>query len=742
MAGVHRFSRAFYLGSLVFVVALLLPAVISARLMSVQAVVPAATTCIDWNIQGAWQYRASGGGYGTLDFLQNASGALSGTWHNVAQGSSGNIAGQITGASVVWGDAGSSTNLQATVAPTGLKMAGTYTSPQGNGTWEATGAAQCLRWASPPPAGSAQAIVQWGEYIYHVALPAGSNVAAMPVQTSQPPTITFLGDVSLDIRVIIYDTNPPANLQVVERVDGGARRALGTLARVGPSPDGGTIYQGRVTVRPIAPIGVGKTESHEVIVVDPQDREWRVTRVQMYLIDPSGYIYDTASDARIEGAMVSLYQWQGGAWVLWNAAQYLQTNPQVTDAQGRYGWEAPEGDYQVRVSKRCYTTAQSASIHIPPPRTDVNLGLPPVTCSSLTLTDIWTANTAGTVKADFAPGATVAAHVPVTSTATQDVTVAAAWIVTDPAGQKVNALSGSGTYIVAPFGAELTFAGALPVSAAPGVYRFGLEIVDQGQTLYKGTTFEVLSPRLNFLPVVLKAPTPTPTPTPTTTPTPTPTSTPQPGIYGRITQGLAPAANVSLQLRFWNGQSWISIAQTITDSGGGYRFTDIASLGSGQMYYVLYGPNSTDSNRVYAWYGPDIKTYTAGTAQAGGNFDIANVSLLSPGSGAVVTLPVDFTWQVRNVPGDQYGWALFDLTSDDGWYTGPMGAVGSFTMQVMPTGGLYNHAYGWAVEIYAAPDSYGQSYYYRQVTFAGAAAAASPSSALSRMPFADKRLLR
>lgn len=696
----------------------LLASAAPAHLAAAEPVAPAAVTCLDWNIQGQWQYRASGGGYGNLNFLQDAAGKLTGSWHNVAQGSSGAISGQITGASVVWGDAGSGENLQATVDAAGTKMAGTYTSSTSNGTWEATGAAHCLRWSTPLPAGTARAVVKWGEYTYYVTLPAAGGAAGAgaptlsPQQSDRPPTITFLGDVSLDIDVVIYDTDPPASLQVVERVDGGLRRPIGTLARVGPSGDGGTRYRGRVQLRPLNPIGVGGRETHDVIVVDPRNNEWRVTTVVMLLIDPSGYIYDAATTDRVEGATVSLYRKEGGLWVLWNAAQYLQTNPQVSDSQGRYGWEVPEGDYQVRVSKRCYAATQSTSMHVPPPRTDVNLGVAAVACSPLMVTDIWTADSAGQIKSTFAPGERVVTHVMVSSTATQDTTVVGSWLVTDPSGRRVDAMSGSGTYIVAPFGAELTFAGDLPAAAAEGVYSFGLELTGQGQTLFRGTQFEAhRGTGRVYLPLVLNG------------------AAPQ-GITGRVTVGGAPAAGVTLTLRHFDGSAWSTVAETLTGSDGRYLFTNAPSLSSGQRYYVLFGPNNTNPDLVYAWYGPDITAYTAGVAQEGGTFDIANVALLSPDNGATVTLPVTLIWQMRGVPGDSYAAGLFDPTGDDEWSTPLLGAVDRVTINALPGGATYGHTYGWYVDVYAAADSFGTSYFYREIRFASGGAGAAPEAAM------------
>jgi hypothetical protein len=136
------------------------------------------------------------------------------------------------------------------------------------------------------------------------------------------------------------------------------------------------------------------------------------------------------------------------------------------------------------------------------------------------------------------------------------------------------------------------------------------------------------------------------------------------------------------------------------------------------VYYVRYGPNTAQPDYLHNWHGPNISTYTAGDSVPGGDFDIANVSLLSPANGITVTLPVTFTWQMRGVASDTYRWVLFEPgtgtvlnVSDD------LGSVGSYTLTSLPDGVDYDEAYGWYARVYNGPDSYGIPYYYRAVTF-------------------------
>lgn len=100
------------------------------------------------------------------------------------------------------------------------------------------------------------------------------------------------------------------------------------------------------------------------------------------LIDPSGYVYDKATGEKIKGATaICEIKDENGNWVKWDAEKYGQVNPQITDEEGKYGWMVPAGEYRVKVQMNGYkdyvTTSDTsiAPIIIPPPRTDVNIGL-------------------------------------------------------------------------------------------------------------------------------------------------------------------------------------------------------------------------------------------------------------------------------------------------------------------------------------------------------------------------------
>ena len=101
-------------------------------------------------------------------------------------------------------------------------------------------------------------------------------------------------------------------------------------------------------------------------------------------IDPSGYVYEAVADNRVENAKATIYFKQTGEdeygdqhdeVVKWNAEAYRQENPLLTDAEGKYAWDVPQGLWQVKVEKEGYETAYSDWLPVPPPQLDINIPL-------------------------------------------------------------------------------------------------------------------------------------------------------------------------------------------------------------------------------------------------------------------------------------------------------------------------------------------------------------------------------
>ena len=93
-------------------------------------------------------------------------------------------------------------------------------------------------------------------------------------------------------------------------------------------------------------------------------------------IDPSGYVYAAVPDNRVEGATATIYyQDDSGKAVKWNAEDYDQVNPQITDSAGWFMWDVPEGMWQVKIEAEGYETYTTEWLPVLPVQTDVNIPL-------------------------------------------------------------------------------------------------------------------------------------------------------------------------------------------------------------------------------------------------------------------------------------------------------------------------------------------------------------------------------
>jgi hypothetical protein len=146
--------------------------------------------------------------------------------------------------------------------------------------------------------------------------------------------------------------------------------------------------------------------------------------------------------------------------------------------------------------------------------------------------------------------------------------------------------------------------------------------------------------------------------------------------------------------------------------------------------------NDTDPDRVYTWYGPIIDTYRKGDRVPGGDFDIADVPLNKPSEGTVSQLPLTFDWDKRDLAGETYRLAIVDLEEDVFWRTFDLGDVDEFELRALAPDILYNKKYSWYIEVYVGPDSFGESFEAREITFLPPDPPASPSTdAAAAHPF-------
>ena len=109
--------------------------------------------------------------------------------------------------------------------------------------------------------------------------------------------------------------------------------------------------------------------------------EQNVINLNVY-IDPAGYVYDIDTGTRIPGASVWLQRPDGnGGWenvptgVTPDAVMQPDENPLITNEYGQYQWDVLGGSYRVHVVAMGYLSADSIVVSIPPPVTDLHIGL-------------------------------------------------------------------------------------------------------------------------------------------------------------------------------------------------------------------------------------------------------------------------------------------------------------------------------------------------------------------------------
>jgi hypothetical protein len=199
-------------------------------------------------------------------------------------------------------------------------------------------------------------------------------------------------------------------------------------------------------------------------------------------------------------------------------------------------------------------------------------------------------------------------------------------------------------------------------------------------------------------------------------------------IYGYATENLAALSGVQIDLDYFDGVDWSTSMQAYTDGAGKYSFADPPALAADEIYNATYYNWEENSSRLSYCQKSYITSYSGG-AVWGGDFETKNVSMQSPSSGASVTLPATFCWNVRGISGDNY-YLLLEDPDDPGAWWHDAGASNCYTLATLPSGWQYGVQYHWLVGVENNPQDENDwcvSYYYRTVTFL--ASASNPDGA-------------
>lgn len=97
-----------------------------------------------------------------------------------------------------------------------------------------------------------------------------------------------------------------------------------------------------------------------------------------YHIDPSGYIFEGIEGNLLEGVKATVYylDTESGEWVRWDSEAHGEgPNPNISGADGKYGWDVLIGKWKVVFEKDGYYTVESIELDVPPAHLDVNMSM-------------------------------------------------------------------------------------------------------------------------------------------------------------------------------------------------------------------------------------------------------------------------------------------------------------------------------------------------------------------------------
>ena len=188
------------------------------------------------------------------------------------------------------------------------------------------------------------------------------------------------------------------------------------------------------------------------------------------------------------------------------------------------------------------------------------------------------------------------------------------------------------------------------------------------------------------------------------------------GIRGQVTQNGTPVSD-TVNLVLYNGTSIFNASQMDTEADGTFKFGNVPNPGSGSRYWVEYINSENTSGRLSFWSTRSLTSYTPNSDVQIGDFDIADIPLVSPTDGVTETIPMTFTWTVRtSTPTDSYSVAI---GQEEILLFGGGGYTSTYTLKCMFPVLEAGNSYKWDLWAFSPDGGFGESLNYRSISFSG-----------------------
>ena len=196
---------------------------------------------------------------------------------------------------------------------------------------------------------------------------------------------------------------------------------------------------------------------------------------------------------------------------------------------------------------------------------------------------------------------------------------------------------------------------------------------------------------------------------------------PRPGLWGVVTYNGQPAPGAMIDLWRCTLEADRCVAKAkldtvMTADDGSYSFTQVAATDARTALYVVFDNPRDIRDYLNFWRAPNVVGYNGRDTVQAGRFDIANVFLQEPAPSARVVNPARFRWTPRASRVDSYCVMFLDANREPLVPCVPL----SYTdVGVMDVDGVlsYNVPYNWNGWVEVPGQGYGESFYYRSVTF-------------------------